>query len=225
MKLSVSKKTADMKDGGNNGYINGSAIYDVTINYVQVADTKNGAKQLNFNVTNGTTEQTIFGPILFGVDGKVNEITQSLLNRLCIIVGMEDGQEIETETAEYKVGKEQTLTEMEVIPHLAGAEVKMRIQMEYSTWNNNIQERKAIKAFYRADGATAAEAESGENIGKRLAIEEEKYASNVTYKDGLTPEDVAAWIKTKISGKTASASANSPVPKASAKRPLFGKAT
>lgn len=231
MKLTVSKKTEAIKDSGNSGsgYINRSGIYDVVINYVQVAETKGGAYQLNFNVNNNGMDQTLYGPILVGKDGKVNEITQNLLNRLCIIAGMEDGQEIETETAEFPVGKDQKMTEMQVIPELSGLPVKMRVQMEYGLWNNEVQERKGIKAFYREDGATAAEAESGENIGKRLALDTEKYASNVTYRDGLTEEDVKNWIQARIDGNSSSTSAASapskaaPTVKTNAKRPLFGK--
>ena len=225
MKLTVSKSQDAIKDTGNGGaYINRSGIYDVNLNYVQVAETKNKAYQMNINVNNEGMDQTIYGPILVNKDGKVNEITQNLLNRLCIITGMDHGQEIETETAEYPVGKAQTMTEMDVIPELADVNVKMRIQMEYSMYLGNIQERKAIKAFYREDGATAAEAESGENIGKRLALDEEKYASNVTYKDGLTEEDVKAWIQERSNGGGSAAPAKAaPTAKAGAKRPLFGK--
>lgn len=222
MKLTVSKKADAIKDtGGGGAFINRSGIYDVTLNYVQVAETTNKAYQLNFNVNNAGMDQTIYGPILINKDGNVNEITQNLLNRLCIIAGMDDGQEIETESAEYPVGKAQKLTEMDVIPELAELDLKMRIQMEYSLWNDNVQERKAVKAFYREDGATAAEASSGENIGKRLALDEEKYASNVTYKDGLTEADIKEWISARSSGGSAPAKA-APSAKASAKRPLFG---
>lgn len=225
MKLTVSKKEEAIKDsGGGGGYINRSAIYDVNLNYVQIAETKNKAYQLNFNVTNQGMDQTIYGPILIGKDGKVNEITQNLLNRLCIIAGMEDGQEIETESVDMPVGKDQKIVEMEIIPDLSDLPVKMRVQMEYSLWNNQIQERKNVKAFYREDGATAAEAESGENIGKRLAMDEEKYASNVTYKDGLTEEAVKAWIQERIdSNSSKSNSSPAPTAKTKAKRPLFSK--
>ncbi len=103
MKLSVSKKAEDIKDSGGGAFINRSGIYDVILNYVQLAETKNKAYQLNFNVTHQGMDQTIYGPILVGKDGKINEITNNLLNRLCIIAGMEDGQEIETETVENLV--------------------------------------------------------------------------------------------------------------------------
>lgn len=219
MKLSVSKKEEDIKDSNGGAYINHSAIYDVVLNYVQLAPSKNGAIQMNVNVTHQGMEQTIYGPYLVSKTGKINEITNGLLNRLCIIAGMEDGQEIETETVEKLVGKAQKPMEMDIIPELVDIPLKMRIQMEYSKWNNSIQERKAIKAFYREDGATAAEAESGENIGSRLAKDEEKYASNVTYKDGLTEDDVQEWIKSKNNGPAAP----SPAAKTTAKRPMFGK--
>jgi hypothetical protein len=222
MKLFVSNNDDAIKDSGGGGFINHSGIYDVQLNYVQLATTKNKAYQLNFNVTNNGMAQTIYGPILVGKDGKINEITQNLLNRLCVIAGMEDGQEIETETAEIPVGKEQKPMEMEIIPELSDIPVKIRIQMEYSVWNDAIQERRNVKAFYREDGATAAEAKNGENIGKRLAQDKEKYADNVTYRDGLTEDDVKEWLQAKRSSgnekKAATAS-----PKASAKRPLFGK--
>lgn len=219
MKLSVSKKADAIKDGGDGAFINRSGIYEVQLNYAQVAPTKNGATQLNFNVTNNGMAQTIYGPILLGKDGKVNEITGNLLNRLCIIAGMDDGQEIETEQAEFPVGKEQKMMEMEIIPELTDIPVRIRIQMEYSVYNDQIQERKGVKAFYREDGATAAEAESGENIGRRLAVDEEKYAENVTYKDGLTEDVVKEWIASR--GKNAKAT--TPAVKTSARRPMFSK--
>lgn len=228
MKLKVSKKQEAIKDGGTGGggLINRSGIYDVTINYVQVAQTKGGAHQLNFNVNHNGMDQTIYGPYLTTKSGDINEITQKLLNRLCVIAGMEDGQEIETETAEFPVGKDQKMMEMEIIPELVDLPVKMRVQMEYSLWDDKIQERKSIRAFYREDGATAAEAESGENIGRRLALDEEKYAHNVTYRDGLTEETVKDWIQSRINGKNTSSdkpAAAKAASKSGAKRPLFGK--
>lgn len=220
MKLTVSKKADAIKDTGNGGgYINNSGIYDVTLNFVQVATSKGGAHQLNFNLDFNGNDQTIYGPYITDKAGNVNEITQNLLNRLCIISGMQDGQDIETETTEVALGKDKKLTDIEVIPELSDLACKIRVQMEYSLYNNEIQERKNIKAFYREDGATAAEAEANENIGKRIALDEEKYASNVTYKDGLTEQDVKDWLQAKRDGKAAT----TPAAKPAAKRPMFGK--
>lgn len=222
MKFTVTRTAESVKEsGGDSGYINKSGIYDVVINYVQVAETKNGAYQLNFNVNNGGMDQTIYGPYLVNKDGKMNEITQRLLDRLCTVAGMENNQELETEEVTVPMGKDKKPTDIHIFPELSELSVKMRIQMEYSLYNDNIQERRNIRAFYREDGATAAEIETGEGIGKRIALDEEKYASNVTYKDGLTEEDVAAWIKERI--ESASNKADTPKAKTTAKRPLFGK--
>jgi len=225
MKLTVSANAEEIKDSGDGGaYINRSGIYDVKLNYVQVAETKNKAYQLNFNVEHKGMSQTIYGPILVNTDGNVNTITKSMFDRLSVIAGLEHGQDIETEEAEFPVGKDQVLTTMEVIPEFADLAVKMRIQMEYSVYNGDIQERKSIKAFYREDGATAAESVSGENIGKRLAIDEEKYATNVTYKDGLTEEDVKAWVQSRSNNNSATkTSTAAPAAKTGAQRPRFGK--
>ena len=43
--------------------------------------------------------------------------------------------------------------------------------------------------------SSAEEIIAGEKQGERLAKVEEKYASNISYKDGVTPEQVAEWVK------------------------------
>lgn len=223
MKLTVSKNPEAIKEsGGGSSYINRSGIYEVLLNYVQVQETKNGAYKLNFNVKYNGVDQTIYGPPLVNTDGKLNEITKNLFNRLCIIAGMEDGQEIETETAEFPVGKDQKMTQMEIIPELSDLPVIMRIQMEYGLYDGQVQERKNIRAFYREDGATAQEAESGQDIGRRLKLDSEKYANDVTYKDGLDEEQVQAWIQERINNSSNSAS-SAPKAKTTARRPMFGK--
>jgi hypothetical protein len=222
MKLFVSNNDEDIKDSGGGGFINQSGIYDVQLNYVQLAETKNKAYQLNFNVTNNGMAQTIYGPILVGKDGKINDITKRLLNRLCVIAGMADKQEIETDTVEMPVGKDQKLMEMEIIPELSDIPVKIRVQMEYSLWENNIQERRNVKTFFREDGASAEEAKTSTNIGTQLAKDTEKYATHVTYKDGLTEDDVQTWLKERFA-KGSADSAKTATPKATSKRPLFGK--
>lgn len=222
MKLTVSKKADAIKDSGVGGLINKSGVYPVTLNYTQVAESKGGAYQLIFNVTHTGMDQTIYGPYLTDKKKNVNEITQALLNKLCIIAGMEEGQDIETESVENPVGKDRKMMAMEVIPELSELDVQIRIQMEYSMYEGKIQEKQSIKAFYREDGATAAEIVAGEGFGKRLATDIEKYADNVTYRDGLTEEDVKAWIEEQRKARSGNGSSTpSPSAKPAAKRPLF----
>lgn len=195
MAIRVNKNKDAIKDGGSGGLINKSGIYTVDLNYVQLQKTTNGATQLIYNVTHGGMEQVIYGSYIYNTDGNVNEISLELLNKLCIVVGMEEGQELTEEEVENPVGKDRKLVDMVIIPELSDHTVQMRVQMEYSVYKGEIKESKSIKAFYREDGATAAEAESGENIGSRLETDKERYADNVTYKDDLTEADVAEWIK------------------------------
>jgi len=90
--------------------------------------------------------------------------------------------------------------------------------MEYTKFNNKIQERKVIKGFYRlSDGASAEEIVNETEAGLQME-KDQKYVNNITYKDGLTPEDIATWIAGGRQNAGGSAA-----PKAAAKKPSFGK--
>ena len=78
--------------------------------------------------------------------------------------------------------------------------VTIRLQMEYSMYEGKVQQTKSIRNFFRfEDKATAAEIINGTEVGKQFETEQE-YADKVTYKDGLTEEDVAEWLKSQKSG-------------------------
>ena len=67
-------------------------------------------------------------------------------------------------------------------------------------YEGKVQQSKSIRNFFRfEDKATAAEIVNGTDVGKQFE-EEQGYADNVTYKDGLTEEDVAEWLKSLKSG-------------------------
>lgn len=118
---------------------------------------------------------------------------------------MPEGANFSIEKEEHAVGKDNKVQEFDVITDFTDLTCKVRVQEEYSInpKTNEIQQRLVIKEFYRADGASAAEVASGNDIGKQLAKVEEKYANNVTYRDNLTPEVVAEWKKAKAAGKPA----------------------
>ena len=120
---------------------------------------------------------------------------------------MPEGANFSIEKEEHAVGKDNKVQEFDVITDFSDLTCKVRVQEEYSInpKTNEIKDRLVIKEFYRADGASAAEVASGKDIGKQLAKVEEKYASNVTYKDNLTPEAVAEWKKARAAGKSAPA--------------------
>lgn len=207
MKFTVSTQKealSSFPDSGAN-FINKSGIYDITIKFASVAVTAEGAESVNFNIEYNGGSQTLYGPYVTNKDGATNEIGARVINGLAVIAGMPEGANFSIEKEEHAVGKDNKVQEFDVITDFTDLTCKVRVQEEYSInpKTNEIQQRLVIKEFYRADGASAAEVVSGNDIGKQLAKVEEKYANNVTYRDNLTPEIVAEWKKAKAAGKPA----------------------
>lgn len=183
---------ASIQDGGN--YITTSGIYDVTLKVVSVKVNNHNARSLDFNVEYQGSNQVFYGLKLDNNDGSEN-FERKVFNKLVIVCGLDSVSEPEIQ--EHKLGKDQTPTDLAVLTDFTDIPVKMRVQFEYSIYNNEIKEKKLIRSFYRShDGATAAEILAGKGYGQQLAKDME-YANNVVYKDGLTAEDVAAWKEGK----------------------------
>lgn len=212
------KAVSDVTSTGS--YMNTSGIYPVTINFASVSKTRNGAEQINFNVTNGETTKTFYGPYYKQTNGEYNEIAVSLYSKLGVIIGLEDGAEFTTETEERMVGMPAKPMELEVIQELVDVPVYMHIKAKYNLYQGNIKENLEIRSFFRAeDSASAAEILKGSNFGDQMTVVEEKYASDVTYEDGLTEEEVKDW---KHSRKNSNGEAKKgPTPKAKPKAPAF----
>jgi len=199
--LKVNKTAAAVEESNGGSYISKSGIYDVTIKFASIDVSKGGAKSVNFNIDYNGNDQTIYGPYITNKKDEPLEIGLKLVrDKLGAIA---DVAELEIEQEEHAVGKDKTVKEFAVITNYTDLPVKIRLQEEYNKYNGEIRKRMVIKNFFREDGASAEEIINGTEVGKRLTIEEEKYASNITYKDDLTPEDIAAWIESKKSGASA----------------------
>ena len=114
---------------------------------------------------------------------------------------------MEVET--HNVGKDNKPQDFNVITEFSDLPIKVRLQEEYAINPTTKEIRKSLvpKAFFSAEGASAAEIiaqESGEAviIGKDLE-KQQKYADNITYRDGLDAEQVQAWKDSKTSGNAA----------------------
>ena len=229
--LKTKVDTETLKERGSSGakYIYKSGIYPATLKIVSVDVSDNGSTSLNFNVEEENGNQTTFyGLRLTNNDGSEN-FQAATFHKLAIIAGLEEVSDPETET--HKLGKDGKPTELEVLTDFTDLNVKIRVQEEYykkERGTGDIAKRMVIKNFYRAsDGAAAAEivAEAnGDSIefGTQLS-KDEVYASNVTYKDGLTAEDVDAWKETS---KNNNKSSGSKAPATKVNKPagsLFGK--
>ncbi len=203
-----------VQETSGGSYLSKSGIYDVTLKIVSVDVSPGGATALNFNVEYNDNPTTIYGLYIKDKTDKPM-FAMKTFNNLCVVAGLDAVGDPEEQThALGKDGKEVTLA---VLDEFSDFDCKIRVQEEYSRYNGEIKKRLVIKNFYRADGASASEIVNGTEVGVQLK-KDEAYASNVTYKDDLTADDVQAWKDAKRSGNGgAGAKSDTPKPKAAPK--------
>ncbi len=178
---------------GTGSFATTSGIYDVNLKACEIATTKGGATQANYFtdkfMSYGNTVINKQGKPIFGMD---------ILEALAAVLG-EDGLS-DPESTEVKF--KNSSKDLMCLPELTDVDVKVWVQFSYSKWNGEIQEKLAVKRFYRssdnASGSEIVNAENGDKVvfGTQLA-KDEAYASEVKYEDGITEEDVKAWKKAK----------------------------
>jgi len=187
--------------GGN--YLSKSGIYPVTLKIVSVTTNDHNARSLNFNVDYEGSENTLYGLKLDNNDGTAN-YQQRIFNNLCVVAGLQ-GSISDPEIQTHNLGKDKKPTDLSVLTDFTDIPVFIRIKEVYSLYNNKLQSRKEIVGFYRAeDKASASEIVNGTEAGVQYNKDLE-YASDVTYKDGLTAEKVAALKEAEKSGSAPAA--------------------
>lgn len=201
----VSTNEENVKDfvgSGGGKWLNKSGMYDIIIKAV-IADTSaKGSQSLNLWVEYEGQDQTIYQAMrITNNDGSPN-LGQKLFTKLCSVVGATDGQEIADPVSRMiPMGKGGDEVECMVLEEFDNTPITIRLQMEYSMYEGKIQENKTIRNFFRfEDKATASEIVNNTEVGKQYLIEQES-ADKVTYRDGLTEEDVIEWKKTRGSSK------------------------
>jgi len=215
MSFFKAKKDAEsIKEDVGSNYINKSGIYDINIIIPFMGGTAK-SPVVELFIEYNKQKQPLYGNMrLTNNDGSEN-FGAKIFNKLLIIADIEDVAEpIE---AELPIGKKGASKDVAVLEDLQDIDCKVRIQMEYSVYKGSIKEKTIIKSFYRADGASAEEVVNGTEVGVQLS-KDMPYAENITYKDGLTAEQVAEWIKAKRPENTAGTTEATPT-----KRPSFGK--
>lgn len=187
LKVDKEKTIAD-KSGGIN-VIRKSGIYDMTIKAASVNVTKGGATQMDFNLEGEDGSCTAYGLTLFNKDGSEN-FGLNMLSALCTTLGIEELSDPEPE--EFTFGEK--VVTLNTIPELKDVDVKVRLQMEYSRYNDKVRGAIKVRRFYRvSDGATgseiAEEVEEFKQLGKDIP-----YADKDSLKDGVTPEEAAICL-------------------------------
>ena len=187
-------------DGG--AYINSSGMYEVILKAVIVDKTDKGSEFINLWVEHQGKEQPIYQAMrLTNNDGSPN-LGVKTFNKLCIVDGAANGQDItDPVTRSVPMGKGGEEIECMVLEEFDDTPMVIRLQMEYSMYEGKVQQSKIIRNFFRfEDHATASEIVNNADAGKQFEAEQ-AYADKVSYKDGLTEEDVAEWLKNQKSGK------------------------
>lgn len=188
----VSKKAEDVKQGGSN-HITGSGCYPVAILAPLVSVSENGSTTVDLYIDHEGQKQVIYGNLrVTNNDGSPNKIGSKIFNQLLIIAGLDSvADPVEHE---LPIGKKEAMKTAAVLEDLCDIDVMLRVQMEYTDYKGSIQEKKVIKSFFRAGDNAAAEEIVNETEPGAVFEKEQKYVDNVTYKDGITPEEVQAWI-------------------------------
>lgn len=208
----------DVKQGGGTGHIVASGCYPVNIIAPFVSVSKGGSTSVDLFLDHEGKQQVLYGNLrITNNDGSENKIGAKAFNQLAIIADVEEISE--PVEAELPIGKAGAMEDVSVLEDLSDIEVLLRVQMEYSVYNGNIQEKKIIRGFFRAeDNASAEEIVNGENFGTQYE-KELAYFDNVTYKDNLDEEAISAWIS---AGRPKGTAGGGSAPSA-AKKPSFGK--
>lgn len=223
MKLKINTSADAVKDSTGMSFIGKTGIYDVTINFASLDVSKGGAESVVFNLDYNGQSQTIYGTYITDKEGNVLDIGMGLINKLGVISGLDDGDELDVEEETHKVGKDQKDQDFQVITNFSGLPCKIRIQMEYSLYNGEIQERKVIRNFFREDGASAQEIVNDSEVGKQHALELEKYSSVDSYRDELTSEQVEEWKANRSKDSSSATKATATTAASTKKASLFKK--
>jgi len=198
-----------IKDSGGGKYIMASGMYPVSLKIVSVQTNDSNARSLNFNVDYEGSSNTLYGLKLDNNNGDRN-FQAAVFEKLLVIADLVGDTGVPTvndpEVETHNIGKDNTPTDLSVLTDFTDLDVIVRVQEVYSLYKNELQSRKEIKGFYRADFASASEITGGTEVGVQYKKDLE-YAENVTYKDGLTAETVASMKAAKGGGNAPAAQA------------------
>lgn len=198
----VSTNEDQIKDRNDSAYIRESGIYDVILEHALYNKSPNGSEAIDLVINYNGQIQTIWGAIRLTNNNGDAAYNANLFNKLCIVCGGEDGTEIKDPVpVTLPIGKGGESRECMELEDLADIPIGVRIQLEYSIYNEEIRENKAVKNFFRStDHATAQEIVNNANFGCQYA-EEMKTAKQIVYRNDLTKEEVDNWKKERANNR------------------------
>ena len=207
----VNTSAEAVKESSGGQFISQSGIYPITINFVSIDQTDNGAFRFNINANYNGNTQTFYGPTIQNKDGQPNQIGARVLNKLCGIAGLDSGSPLNLDEEEHAVGKDNTVKTFVVATDLSGLECQIQVKEEFTKYKGDIKRALDPVNFFTMEGATADElaakaAGNNVTIGSQLAkiLEQEATTAPKLGKDEhgnpVTEAEVKAYLATKKSG-------------------------
>ena len=188
-------------DEADTGYVTTSGIYPMKLQGIELKETTNGAVQANYYFDKVMS----YGNMLMSTAGK-ELFGYKAIDSLSVIEDVESYGNTPDEMIEIERKFKNGTKTLLVIPEFEDIDVLAHIQFTYEMYKDEIQERVAVKRFYRvSDFATSTEIVNETETGLKYANDKEKYADTVVYKDGIDAEQVKTWKESKKSGSTAPA--------------------
>lgn len=202
--FTVSHNPEAVKDRTSEGsFMTVSGIYQVLLKTVYIDVSGGGSEFLDFLVDHDGNDVRIFRAIsLTNNDGKANEMGQTMLNKLAIVCGLKDGEDIPDPKGQVlPIGPKGEDKECQVLEFFNNQPVYLRIQIEHSLYEGKYQTRRLIRNVFRVpDKATAAEIVEGNKseFGKQYEIEQ-KYSGpdKDLYRNDLDEEQVKELRKNR----------------------------
>jgi len=223
--MSFAKKSTNKEDvkASASNYISASGFYNVSVLAAFVDTSEKGSNVVNFFVNNEGQEQVLYGNLRVtnsnddNGDSVENKIGMKVFNHILVVADIDTvADPVE---GDLPIGKEGIDKTVAILEDLQDIDLVMRIQLEYTKYMGKIQEKKVLKAVYRAgDNATAEEIVNDGNFGAGFE-KDQKYKDNITYKDDLTAEDIEKWVS---GGRKNTGSSGGGGKSSTSKTPSFG---
>lgn len=216
-------KLAETPKSGNS--IPTSGIYDLTLKAVTLDISPWGSKNVGLYVEVDDQPRMLYSVLDLGSDDDSQdeqwkkdmiERNWAIFDHMCIVCGIDPNDITETETVTLPIGKDKADKDVEAFTEFEDKKIKAWLKFEYyKSKEGDIKERIVLKEVFTPEGLSGDEVLREETEPKRIH-KLEKYVTQISYKSGLTEEDVKAWIE---NGRKGGATASDKP----AKAPSFGK--
>jgi hypothetical protein len=222
-KLSVTKEDVAKGSTGGASFIGTSGIYDVSVLAVTVDENEHGSTQLGFYVDLGNdNKQMLYGalPLATYDNSQALEGNQKTFGAICTIADVPMDKDFEPVEAELPIGKGGAMKEVAILEDFEDLELKIWVKQDYyRKKDGSIGDQRVIKGAFRAeDNASGDEIINEGEYGSRFA-RQEKYFTDVGYRD-VTEDEVKAMVEARRAGGSTPAKK---APAAAAKKSRFAK--